>query len=251
MDDGAPSATARRVAGYRLAFERLATPYGEPSADDRLASDVAGGTLADGNEWMARYLRGRTAFFDRVVVDAIGRDVSQIVVIGAGYDGRALRYGAPGVRWWEIDHPDTQADKRRRLGRLGIDDTAVAFVSFDLRDGGLAAALIGSGFTPDAPALFVCEGVAVYLDAAVLAAVLHELRALATPDTRLAISTSATRPDPERRAQLHAAVAAVGEPARSTWTAEATAALLAGAGWRAVEVSEAAQRAGFVMAAPV
>jgi hypothetical protein len=24
------------------------------------------------------------------------------------------------VSWWEVDHPDTQADKRARLERLGI-----------------------------------------------------------------------------------------------------------------------------------
>jgi O-methyltransferase involved in polyketide biosynthesis len=39
---------------------------------------------------MRGYLEARTAFFDRVVVNAIGRDVRQIVVLEAGYDGRCV-----------------------------------------------------------------------------------------------------------------------------------------------------------------
>jgi Leucine carboxyl methyltransferase len=49
-----------------------------------------------------RYLRARAAFFDRVVVNALGRNVSQVVSVAAGYDGRALRYAKPGVRWFEL-----------------------------------------------------------------------------------------------------------------------------------------------------
>jgi len=68
-----PSSTARRVASYRLRFERVAAPYGDPSSDDRLARDVAGGEQFEPSPGMDRYLRARTAFFDRVVVGAIGR----------------------------------------------------------------------------------------------------------------------------------------------------------------------------------
>jgi len=63
---------------------------------------------------MHEYIRARTAFFDRVVVSAIDRGVAQVVIGGAGYDGRAFRYAKPGVRWFEVDHPATQADKRAR-----------------------------------------------------------------------------------------------------------------------------------------
>ena len=153
MRDGLPSVTAARVAAYRLAFERLTFPYGDPAADERLAADVAAG-LGDfePSERMGRYLAARTRFFDRVVVGAIERGVAQLVVIGAGYDGRSLRYAGPGVRWFEVDHPDTQADKRARLRRLGIDAARVAFVGFDLREPGLARALVAAGVESDAPA---------------------------------------------------------------------------------------------------
>jgi hypothetical protein len=39
----------------------------------------------------------------------------------------ATRYAKPDVGWFEVDHPDIQADKRTRLERLGIDATAIGF----------------------------------------------------------------------------------------------------------------------------
>ena len=97
MREGEASATAQRVAALRLTFERVAAPYGDPSADERLARDVAAGVPA-GSSPLVHYLEARTTFFDRVVVGALDRGVAQVVVAGAGYDGRALRYAKPGAR---------------------------------------------------------------------------------------------------------------------------------------------------------
>src|ERR1700684_3765969 len=114
MENGGPSITARRVAAHRLGFTRVPAPYGDPAADDALATDVAAGREAPLNR-MHDYLAARTSFFDRMVVTAVGRGVRQIVVGAAGYDGRALRYARPGVRWVEVDHHATQHDKRDPL----------------------------------------------------------------------------------------------------------------------------------------
>ena len=133
---------------------------------------------------------GPTVFFDRVVTGAMERHVTQVLNVGAGYDGRALRYAKPGVAWWEVDHPHTQADKRNRLERLGIDTAHVCFVGHDLRHPGLGPALIAAGHQPDAASIVICEGVAVYLDLPVFESVLAELRSLATVGTRLAMSLS-------------------------------------------------------------
>jgi methyltransferase (TIGR00027 family) len=254
VDEGTPSVTARRVAAHRLAFDRLEAPYGDPGADAALARDVAGPDPPEPTELMGPYLRGRTAFFDRVVVNALARGVTQVVSVGAGYDGRAWRYAKPGVRWWEVDHPATQADKRARLERLGVPCDHVAMVAHDLRHSGLAAGLSGAGFQPDAPALLVCEGVAVYLEAAVLESTLHELRSLATPGTRLAISLGTAPSSAEhaaRRARFEAAVASWGEAARNSVTAAHAPELLASTRWQLVDVSERSRQAGFVMAAPI
>ena len=200
MSDTTVSQTAQRVAAYRLGFDRLAAPTsdGDPGADERLAADVAAGLTVDRSSPMGRYLRARTAFFDRVVVNALGRHVAQIVLVGAGYDGRALRYGAPGVRWWEVDRSVTQADKESRLSRLGIAAENVTFVPLDLDDGGLADALTDAGFEPDTPSLFIAEGITPYLKAETIRSLFQELRAVATVGTRLAISLRRPDADPGR-----------------------------------------------------
>ena len=60
-------------------------------------------------------LIARTRFFDDRVLAALSAGIRQVVILGAGYDDRALRFRSPGVRFFELDHPATQADKARRL----------------------------------------------------------------------------------------------------------------------------------------
>jgi methyltransferase (TIGR00027 family) len=253
MKPGTPSLTAQRVAAYRVTFERVPAPFGDPEADERLSRDLAQSAEVDPGSDMARYLSARTTFFDRVVVNAIGRQVSQVVMLGAGYDGRALRFAHPEVRWFEVDHPDTQRDKRDRLARLGISTGDITYISLDFEERRLAAALLDAGYRVEAPSLFICEGVAVYLDAAVLESLLTDARSLATAGTRLAISLSVSRDvdgAAERREAFRATVGMLGEEARSTLTTNEAEGLFAATRWSPVELSDRARRAGFVVADP-
>jgi methyltransferase (TIGR00027 family) len=258
VDDGSPSATAQRVAARRLGFERQEAPFGDPSADERLARDVAGSLLTGSSapppdDPMARYLKARTAFFDRVLLNALDREVGQVVIAGAGYDARALRYAKAGVKWFEVDHPATQADKRARLERLGIGAGHITFVAADFREPGLGQAIIAGGYEPAAPSLILLEGVAVYLDLPVLESVLTELRGLSTVGCRLAVSFSVSGGSADRdarREQFQAGVGALGEPASTFLGPEESAALLARSGWAVREISDKARLAGFVVAEP-
>jgi methyltransferase (TIGR00027 family) len=246
---GQVSATAQRVAARRLRFERVASAFGDPAADDRLAADVAGQAPVPPDARMEAYLRARTAFFDRVVVDGLERGTPQVVIVAAGYDGRALRYARPGVRWFEVDHPATQQDKRQRLARLGIACGHITFVPVDLAVHDVAAVLAAAGHDRSEPSLLCCEGLAVYLDRAVLASLLERLRSVAAAGTRLAISLSVSAPAEHRaiRQSFQATVAALGEPARTVLTPHETDDLLAATGWRVVPSPPAhppAQRLG-------
>src|SRR6266702_7622805 len=221
MEDGGPSVTARRVAAPRLGFARVVTAYGDPAPDEALAADVAAGQAVPATR-MHDYLAARTAFFDRAVVDAIDRDVRQVVVGAAGYDGRAFRYAKPGVRWFEVDHPATQRDKLARLARLGIAAAHVRFAEADFTRDPVADRLRAAGLDASTPSLFLLEGIAVYLELAVL-----------ETGSRLAISVSLSRErDSAARARFQARVAALGEPARSTLEAGEAEALLARTGWQ-------------------
>jgi methyltransferase (TIGR00027 family) len=220
------------VAAHRLGFTRVPAPYGDPAADDALAADVAAGREAPANR-MHDYLAARTGFFDRAVVAAIGRGVQQIVVGAAGYDGRSLRYAKPDVRWFEVDHPATQRDKRERLERLGIATPQVRFVEADFTRDQVADRLLAAGIDASVPGLFLLEGIAVYLESAVLESVLGQFRQVAAAGSRLAISVSVSgKRDTASRVRFRAAVAAMGEPARSFFEAAEAEDLLASTGWR-------------------
>jgi len=250
------SLTAQRVAAQRVHFARVTADHGDPAADDRLARDVAGSAGAGPAGPMFGYLAARTEFFDRVVVSALQRGVTQVVIAAAGYDGRALRYAKPGVRWFEVDHPATQADKIERLARLGLPAPQIAFVAADFAVDDVATGLAGADHRAETPTLFLCEGVAVYLEMAVLERLLRALRSRAAAGSRLAINLSVAGAPAERRQRFQAGVAALGEPVRTVLTAGAAGELLAATGWRAAGDAapdphlERSTRAGFLLAQP-
>jgi len=247
VKEGTASHTARSVAARRLQYERVAAPYGDPAADETLASDVAGGLNPEHNR-MHEYIRGRTAFFDRVVAHALDRGIAQVVIGGAGYDGRALRYAKPGVRWFEVDHPATQADKLARIARLGIATPQVTFIPADFAADEVAGPLLAAGLDAARQALFLFEGVAVYLERRDNERVLAGFREVTPAGSPLAISVSVGGPTSATRAAFQERVAALGEPARMMLTVDETAALLADSGWELTEPSDRQRSAGLLLA---
>jgi methyltransferase (TIGR00027 family) len=251
VQEGQASTTARLVAAARLRSPREPAEDGRPDDDERLARDVAG-DLVDHPTMLERHLVARTRFVDRVVVGELAEGAVQVLLAGAGYDGRALRYGRPRVRWFELDHPDTQRDKRARLARLGIAAPDVTFLAADFRTDPVAERLASAGCDPAARSLVVCEGVAIYLEPAVLQRLLTELAAAVGPGSRLVLTASTAATDPraqERRARLRAAVAALGEPMLSALSAGDAEALLERSGWLPDAGRDPAARAqGFLLA---
>ncbi|WP_394822856.1 class I SAM-dependent methyltransferase [Pendulispora albinea] len=108
----------------------------------------------------------RVAFFDDAVERYVHRgEVDQFVVLGAGFDTRAFRLpNDTRVRSFEVDTPKTQAVKREALAKVDIDASAVTFVAADFERDDWLARLEASGFDRTKPALFLWEGVTMYLD---------------------------------------------------------------------------------------
>jgi methyltransferase (TIGR00027 family) len=246
MKEGTASRTARSVAAHRLEYARIEAPAGDPAADEALTRDVAG-DLAPRHTRMHEYLRARTVFFDRAVLTALDAGVQQVVIGGAGYDGRALRYARPDVRWFELDHPATQVDKRERLVRLNLDTGHIRFVAADFSTDPIAGPLIAVGLDPARPTLFLLEGVAAYLERHVLERVLVAFREVAADGSALAISVS-TSTDARTRSRFAEHVAALGEPVRSAFTQDQAVVLLAAAGWGVTPGRERPWSAGLLLA---
>lgn len=185
-------------------------------------------------------MEGRTRFVDEEVLDAVAQGISQIVVVGAGYDGRSLRFRKPGIRFFEVDHPATQVDKRRRLEAVGAAVDNVTFVPTDLGQESIAAVLAAAGHACELPSLFICEGLLLYLAEDAVERLLTDVRTRAASGSRLVISTAELGHKPQMRDRIRQAMlAAIGEPHRSQFRPGSVGRLLAETGWEVVrEVSQ-------------
>jgi methyltransferase (TIGR00027 family) len=222
MKDGSPSATARVVAQVRAEMDRPVTADGDGDIERRLVERFP----SAGPSPMADRLERRTRWFDDITLGCIEKGIRQIVLVAAGYDCRALRFRTPGVRFIELDHPATHADKRRILGDMGADTAGVAYAAADFTIDDVAAALAAAGHDSCVATLFLVEGLLVYLQEDVIVSLLSALRTRATPASRMAVSISRAR-----SAEFHARVAALGEHARSTFDEDEARAMLQRCGW--------------------
>jgi len=120
----------------------------------------------------------RSAYLDAHVATwtAAPHDFRQVVVLGAGLDMRAFRLARPhdGVRFFEVDHPASQADKLARLAAIGERPRAT-HVACDFEVESFVDKLAQAGFDVAAPAVFLWEGVTPYLPEAAIRATLGAL----------------------------------------------------------------------------
>ena len=123
-------------------------------------------------------------FFDEAVTSALSVGVQQVVIVGAGYDSRAWRLARPDVLFIEVDHPATQHDKRQRAPH----GHAPVYVAADLEADRLSVVLPSVGFDSLKPAVFVVEGLTMYLPEATTKTMLSDLAAVSPPGSQLAIN---------------------------------------------------------------
>jgi methyltransferase (TIGR00027 family) len=185
----------------------------------------------------------RTRFIDREVARAIGRGTEQIVIVGAGYDGRALRFGGGTTRWIEVDMPSTQADKRRRLAALGVTD-AVSYAGVDLMVDNLDHALTAANHNSSEPSLFICEGLFAYLPREVNVSVCRVLRARAAEGSVLTFNVAERAATQDHALALRGAVdallAAVGERRHTNFGPGDAELLATASGWKVVRKESSA-----------
>jgi methyltransferase (TIGR00027 family) len=109
----------------------------------------------------------RTRYIDDLVAGCLSNGISQLVILGAGYDSRAYRMEglADRVKVFEIDHPATQAAKTATVADLfGTLPGHVTYIPLDFNRRTLSEALAASAYDPDRTTLFIWEGVTMYLE---------------------------------------------------------------------------------------
>ena len=116
----------------------------------------------------------RTRLIDDYLIAALADGISQIAVLGAGFDTRAYRIAEiERARVFEVDHPNTSTVKQERIRQvLGALPAQVSYVAFDFDRGSLSDALARAGFDLACPTFFIWEGVTNYLTEAAVNATL-------------------------------------------------------------------------------
>jgi methyltransferase (TIGR00027 family) len=112
------------------------------------------------------YIMARTKHLDGIFLDALKNKFDQIVLLGAGYDSRALRFREhnQGTRIFELDIFPTQKLKREIIDREQIAlPKELIFVPIDFNRQSLSEVLSAAGYEKDQKNLFLWEGVSMYL----------------------------------------------------------------------------------------
>jgi methyltransferase (TIGR00027 family) len=112
------------------------------------------------------YVIARTKYFDKAFTDALEQQFDQIVIFGAGFDSRALRFNSlnKSTTVFELDAPKTQEDKLKGYQSKKISvPKSLVFIPIDFNKEKLKDKLKQSGFGTGKKTLFVLEGVTMYL----------------------------------------------------------------------------------------
>jgi methyltransferase (TIGR00027 family) len=218
MRERSPSQTASLVALSRaLAHDGLtrvpgfSDPYALAMLSPRwtLAHRVLAGSLhraapASRDRVIARFdsVPIRVAAIDREIAAAVAAGCRQLVILGAGLDTRAFRMKElASVAVFEIDHPATQAYKRRKSSLLRSLAPSLTFVPVDFERGSPVAGLGEAGFNAAQPTVWLWEGVVMYLTDEAMRRTLADVRQLSAFGSTLIVHYHAPLPtsvDPER-----------------------------------------------------
>jgi len=122
------------------------------------------------------YVIARTKYLDAVFIEALEQGFTQIVIFGAGFDSRALRFNKlnRGTRIFELDAPLTQRDKVKvYLDKKLVIPENLVFVPIDFNREKLADKMAKAGFVPNRKSLFILEGVTMYLSQEAIESTFH------------------------------------------------------------------------------
>ena len=120
-----------------------------------------------------------------LVRSAVINGAKQVVIIGAGFDPLSfeLHQEFQGVHFWEIDHPATQHYKVRTFSK--IDAERLHFVGMDLSTTAFdSEALIKNSFDSTERAVWIAEGLLMYLTLERVSSLMRTLKSLSVPGSR-------------------------------------------------------------------
>lgn len=191
MKPGLESQTAILVCTARAFAHEHLPPFSDPTAlallpeEARARMKSAKGLDLAFMEVRAKMMVARTVAIDEAIREAAN---PQLVILGAGLDGRAWRMRElEHVTVFEVDHPDSQRQKRARAAALEQVARDVRFVPVDFTRDSLGDALAGAGHDASKPTTWVWEGVVMYLTLPQIESTLAVIAERSAPGSRLIV----------------------------------------------------------------
>jgi methyltransferase (TIGR00027 family) len=135
------------------------------------------------------YVSARTKVMDSAFVDALEARFAQIILLGAGFDTRSLRFADRnrGTKVFELDAPTTQQSKIEVLRQKKVHLPAeLVFAPIDFDQESIFDVLSKAGYQTGQKNLFLWEGVTMYLSAQAVDNTLEFIRRSAAPGSRVA-----------------------------------------------------------------
>jgi len=219
-----PSRTALGAAAHRAVHQKrdegrifkdpLAQLILGPDAD-AIIKELAPGAVMD---TLCMFIAARSRFAEDCLSHAISRRVGQLVILGAGLDTLSLRkpHEKAGLLTFEVDHPATQAWKRRRLTEVGlVPPASLTFVPVNLEEQSLPAELKAAGLDSNRSTFFHWLGVAPYLRVGLVIETLEFIAGIPGAEVVFDYTEPLENYAPERRASIIAVQSRaeeVGEP---------------------------------------
>jgi methyltransferase (TIGR00027 family) len=134
----------------------------------------------------------RTRYVDDRLDAAIGSGITQLVVLGAGFDTRAYRFAQQLQRSFEVDSPSTQVLKKQRVDATFGAPANLRYVAVDFNRESFLDRLAEAGWQPHEKTFFIWEGVTMYLDDAAARKTLTDLARAAAPGSQLVLDYTST-----------------------------------------------------------
>jgi methyltransferase (TIGR00027 family) len=141
-----------------------------------------------------RYYRGiigqtvmRSRYADDALRAATAEGVDQVVMLGSGFDATSVRLSEPSLRFFEVDHPETQARKRAVLAEHAPAEALerIRFVPCDFNAERPGELLVEHGFDPARPAFVNWLAVSWYIPRESVEGALTDIASVTAPGSRL------------------------------------------------------------------
>lgn len=155
-------------------------------------------------------LVARTLFFDSVIRN-LGSEMKQLVILGAGFDGRAHRLTLPrNCKVFEVNDKHTQQCKLEILknNQNCFENENISYVTANfgnsVQQEDFFSKLIENGFDPNTKALFLLEGVSRYLKWEELSHILNKVSSSSAAGSLVAMDISVDKWSTEDKRKTYA-----------------------------------------------